>query len=117
MSCVRHLAAHNFMLQHELPACTAKQVSWPLHQPAALFLEEEETGLQASGSANSRPSGEEIKKSLNASLLTPVPAKNIKRNYQPSLVLPSCFSTVITVLFLSEAQACPLGRCHTEKAN
>lgn len=36
--CTPSGSAGFYVAAHELPACTAKQVSWPLHQPAALLL-------------------------------------------------------------------------------
>lgn len=74
---------------------SAKQVPWPPHQPAALLQEGRGAGVRASSPANSRSAGEGIKKSLDASLLTPVRAKSTGRNDQSPAF--SAFSTVTPV--------------------
>lgn len=91
--CTPSGSAMLYAAAHELPACLAKQVSWPLRRPAAPLLEKggrEECRPVALPTAGHQ--GEELKqtkKSLNASLLTPVPAKSSERHYQSLLVLPS----------------------------
>lgn len=95
-----HLAMYYFMLwHHSLPAQQNRYFGHFISQLLSSF-KRKQLACRPHGCASSRPPGEEIKKSLNASLLTPVPAKSIKRNHQSSLGLPEFFSIVITVVFL-----------------
>lgn len=99
MSCTHHLATHYFMLwHHSLPAQQNRYLGHFISQLLSSF-KRKQLACRPHGSASSSPPEEEIKKSLNASLLTPVPAKSINRNHQSSLVLPEFFSIVITVVF------------------
>lgn len=83
---------------HSLPAQQNRYLGHFISQLLSSF-KRKRLACRPRGSASSRPPGEEIKKSLNASLLTPVPAKSIRRNHQSSRVLPEFFSIVITVVF------------------
>lgn len=83
---------------HSLPAQQNRYLGHFISQLLSSF-KRKRLACRPRGSASSRPPGEEIKKSLNASLLTPVPAKSIRRNHQSSQVLPEFFSIVITVVF------------------
>ena len=71
--CAHHLAAQRFVLRHTIP---------PPAQP-------DRYPGRAIGQLLCSWKGTRLNKSLNASLLTPVPAKSTNRNYQPLLVLPS----------------------------